>query len=174
MHTVTWNIEAAIRKQNKTNNRHSVFLSRLYNACMNAYQVQLHLWHQWQALLEILVALEAVPIIWHNEKELQLYSKGRLFMCIKGTLYLLIYIYFIGNERYNRLYMYFFKILMSQMMFNLFTWTAWGTSQSSKQILQLEDYLRLRIKIKNWHLFSEWDVTRQSACPQVKMLFTSS
>ena len=49
-------------------------------------------------------------------------------------------------------------------MFNLFTCTAWGTSQSSKQILQLEDYLRLKIKIKNWHLFSEWDVTRQSAC----------
>ena len=62
MHTVTCNIEAAIRKKNKTNNCYS-FLSRFYNACKNAYQVQLHLWHQWQALHEILVALEAEPII---------------------------------------------------------------------------------------------------------------
>ena len=174
MHTVTWNIEAAIRKQNKTNNRHSVFLSRLYNACTSAYQVQLHLWHQWQALCEILVALEAVPIIWHNEKELQLYSKGWFFHVHKGYIVSPNIHLLIGNEKCNRLYMYFFKILMSQMMFNLFTCTAWGTSESSKQILQLEDYLRLRIQIKNWHLFSEWDVTRQSACPQVKMLFTCS
>ena len=90
MHTVTCNTETAIRKKNSTNNRYSVFLSRFYNACMSAYQVQLHLWHQWPALCEILVALEAVPIIWHNEKEVQLYSKGWLFMYIKGTLYLLI------------------------------------------------------------------------------------
>ena len=63
MHTVTCNTETAIRKKNSTNNRYSVFLSRFYNACMSAYQVQLHLWHQWPALREILVALEAVPII---------------------------------------------------------------------------------------------------------------